>query len=104
MEAENNESLVVTVEETRKLLGLSRGLVYQAISTGEIPSIRIGRRILIPRAALKRLLDGNNCDKKINYFEYCVYVAIEVYEDKNSLAGGSRYELIVFSRVRDTVC
>ena len=54
---ETNEKLVLTVEEARVKLGcVSRGLIYEAVRRKEIPSIRIGRRILIPYAALKRLL------------------------------------------------
>jgi excisionase family DNA binding protein len=53
------EPLVFTVEEARYRLGLSRGGCYEAIRRGEIPSIRIGERILIPKSALLRLLDGN---------------------------------------------
>ena len=49
-------TLVMTVEEARSLLGISRGLIYQAVRAGEIPSVRIGRRILIPRAALDEML------------------------------------------------
>ena len=52
----NPVRLVFTAEEVRELLGLSRGLVYEAIKRGDIPSVRIGRRILVPRAALQRLL------------------------------------------------
>jgi excisionase family DNA binding protein len=50
--------LTLSVEEAGKMLGLSRGLMYEAIRRGEIPSIRVGRRILIPRAALYRMLKG----------------------------------------------
>lgn len=50
------DRLTLSVDEAGKMLGLSRGLMYQAIRKGEIPSIRIGRRILIPRAALYRML------------------------------------------------
>jgi len=53
----NTDSLVLSVEQAGELLGLSRGLTYEAVRTGQIPSIRIGRRILIPIAALQRLLD-----------------------------------------------
>jgi excisionase family DNA binding protein len=53
-----SENLVFSVREAGKLLGLSRGSVYEAIRTGQIPSIRVGRRILIPRAALEQLLEG----------------------------------------------
>jgi excisionase family DNA binding protein len=44
------------VEETARILGLGRSATYEAIRRGEIPSIRIGKRLLVPRAALDRLL------------------------------------------------
>jgi excisionase family DNA binding protein len=49
---------VLTVEEARQELGLGRRGMYQAIRRGEIPVLRIGRRILIPRIALERMLEG----------------------------------------------
>jgi excisionase family DNA binding protein len=58
----DNEQLVYTVEEARKKLRLSRGLVYQAIRDGQLPSIRVGRRILVPRAALEKLLEHGQQD------------------------------------------
>lgn len=48
--------VVYTVEEVRKVLRLSRNAVYEAIARGKIPHIRIGRKILIPAAALDRML------------------------------------------------
>jgi excisionase family DNA binding protein len=42
--------------ETGRLLGLSKASTYAAVACGEIPSIRIGRRLLVPTAALRRLL------------------------------------------------
>ena len=59
MKQEPTQKLVFTVEEARKLLGLSRALMYQAVTSGVIPSIRIGRRILIPKALLEQMLKGN---------------------------------------------
>lgn len=56
---EMNAELALSVEQARLRLGLSRGLMYEAVKRGEIPSIRIGKRILIPKSALLRLLDGN---------------------------------------------
>jgi excisionase family DNA binding protein len=50
--------LTLTVEEAAEILGLSRAFAYEAVRRGEIPSIRIGRRILVPKAALDRLLSG----------------------------------------------
>jgi excisionase family DNA binding protein len=44
--------------DTANMLGLSRTTVYAAAKRGEIPTIRIGGKILVPRAALERLLDG----------------------------------------------
>jgi excisionase family DNA binding protein len=52
--------LTLTVEEVAATLGISRAFAYEAVRRGEIPSIRIGRRVLVPRAALKRLLDGDD--------------------------------------------
>ncbi|MDX6287690.1 MAG: Helix-turn-helix domain [Frankiales bacterium] len=43
---------ILTVEQTAELLGISRGLAFAAVRTGEIPSVRIGRRILVPRDRL----------------------------------------------------
>jgi excisionase family DNA binding protein len=46
----------VTVEEAAKILGIGRSCAYEAVHRGEIPSLRVGRRFLIPKAQLKRLL------------------------------------------------
>ncbi len=51
--------LTVTVAETAAKLGIGRNQAYEAIRRGEIPSIRIGKRVLVPITALERLLaDG----------------------------------------------
>jgi len=52
----NNEKLTLTVSETASLLGLSRNSAYQGVLTGEIPHVKVGKRILIPRKALEELL------------------------------------------------
>jgi excisionase family DNA binding protein len=39
-----------------KALGLSRVGIYEAVKRGEIPAIRIGRRIIIPAHVARRLL------------------------------------------------
>jgi excisionase family DNA binding protein len=51
------ESLTMTVEEAAAALNISRGLAYQAARDGRIPTIRIGRRLLVSRRALERLLE-----------------------------------------------
>lgn len=51
--------LVLTVAEAKPLLrGMGINQIYEGIRRGEIPSIRIGRKILIPRAKLLELLNG----------------------------------------------
>ena len=42
--------------ETGQLLGLSKQSTYEAARRGEIPTIRIGRRLLVPTAGLRKLL------------------------------------------------
>ena len=51
------EPLVLTPIEAAKLLRIGRGTAYEQIRCGTIPSIRMGRRILIPRAALLKMLE-----------------------------------------------
>jgi excisionase family DNA binding protein len=53
------EPLTYTVEEAGRLLGIGRGLAYQAARAGELPTVRLGRRLLVPRAALMALLNAN---------------------------------------------
>jgi excisionase family DNA binding protein len=58
MEAEV-EQLTESVERVAALLGIGRATAYRAVHRGEIPSIRVGRRYLVPREALRRLLRGD---------------------------------------------
>lgn len=48
--------LTVDIREAARILGIGRNAAYEAARTGEIPTIRIGHRILVPRAALERML------------------------------------------------
>ena len=52
----NESRLVYTVEEAGKLLGIGRSAAYEAARTGELPVIRIGRRWLVSKQALDRML------------------------------------------------
>lgn len=47
-----------TVPEAAKRLGIGRNQAYEAVRRGELPHIRIGKRVLILNAALDRLLAG----------------------------------------------
>ncbi len=50
------EPLALTVEEAGKRLGLGRAATYAAINRGELPHLRIGRRVVVPIAALEQWL------------------------------------------------
>lgn len=52
------ERQTMTVEEAAGVLGISRNLAYELVSRGELPSLRLGRRVVVPRASLERLLDA----------------------------------------------
>jgi len=52
------ERQTYTVPEAGRLLGIGRGQAYEAVARGEIPAIRFGKRLVVPRAALERLLAG----------------------------------------------
>ncbi len=58
------EKLTYNVEETGKALGLSRASAYKAVHDGSIPTIRIGRRLVVPRVQLEKLLNGKQTDAK----------------------------------------
>lgn len=51
------QRLTLTVEEAATLLGISRASAYEAVRKREIPSLRVGKRILVPRSQLQRLVD-----------------------------------------------
>jgi excisionase family DNA binding protein len=52
-------ALTVTVSQAAHMLGVSRSAGYDAARRGELPTIRIGRRLVVPRRALERMLEGN---------------------------------------------
>ena len=45
-----------TVPEAAKVLGIGRNQAYEAARTGQLPTVKIGSRVLVPLAALERLL------------------------------------------------
>ncbi|HWA67424.1 MAG TPA: helix-turn-helix domain-containing protein [Mycobacteriales bacterium] len=50
------ERLTMTVEEAAQVLGISRNSAFRAVRSGELPAVRIGRRLLIPLAQVTALL------------------------------------------------
>jgi excisionase family DNA binding protein len=52
-----SERLALSVEEAGSLLGISRDLAYDLVARRELPSVRLGRRLVVPRHALVEALD-----------------------------------------------
>jgi excisionase family DNA binding protein len=48
----------LTIDEAAKELGISKASAYEAARTGELPTIKIGRRILVPTVALDKMLEA----------------------------------------------
>jgi len=48
--------LTLTADEVAEILGIGRSAVYESIRRGDLPALRFGRRVVVPRAALLRLL------------------------------------------------
>ena len=57
---QSNDRKVLTVKEVSEQLGLGLHSTYRALHNGDIPSVRIGGRILIPVEAFERLLAGKD--------------------------------------------
>ena len=54
----NSGRATLKIEEAGRILGISRAAAYQAAAKGELPVIKIGKRLLVPRVALERMLDA----------------------------------------------
>ena len=52
----DSEKLVLNVSEAGALLGVCRAHAYKLARTGQIPTIRLGRRLVVPKVALERML------------------------------------------------
>lgn len=53
------KKLTITIEEAAVALGIGRNSTYIAARTGQIPTIRVGKRLLVIRAALERMLSAS---------------------------------------------
>jgi excisionase family DNA binding protein len=50
------ERLVWSVEEAGRRLGISRAHAYELVARGELPHLRLGRRLVVPKRAIEALL------------------------------------------------
>lgn len=58
------DSLTWTVTECANRLGIGRNSAYEAIARGEIPAVKIGKRLLVPKIALEKMLSGDHANTK----------------------------------------
>lgn len=54
----SDQRKTLTVGEAAELLGISRAFAYKLVKRSELPSVRLGRRVVVPRKALEMLLSG----------------------------------------------
>lgn len=52
----DSEKLTFTVPEAGGVLGISRNSAYSLVAQGNIPAIRLGKRLVVPKAALEKML------------------------------------------------
>lgn len=64
-QTEETQHAVISVSECAKLLKISRGSAYKACLSGEIVHIKIGRRVLISRQVIEKLLSGGNSNNSV---------------------------------------
>ena len=52
------DTLTISVPEAARRLGIGRNQGYEAARNAQIPTIRLGRRLVVPLAAFERMLRG----------------------------------------------
>ena len=52
------EKQTITVPEAGRILGVGRLTAYKAAVRGDIPAIRVGKRLVVPKLALEKLLEN----------------------------------------------
>lgn len=48
--------MTVTVEQAAEVLGISRAFAFRLAAKGELPTVRLGRRLLVPLRSLEEVL------------------------------------------------
>ena len=48
--------LTLTIPECAEALGKGRNTAYELVAQGKLPVLRLGRRLVVPKAALEKLL------------------------------------------------
>jgi excisionase family DNA binding protein len=51
-EPDRVDRLTLSVTEAAEMIGISRALAYDLVARGELPSVRLGHRVVVPKASL----------------------------------------------------
>ena len=62
-----NEELMLSVEKTGKLMGVSRQIAYKLSRRADFPTLRIGRRVLVPRKQLEEWIEHNVTGAEVRF-------------------------------------
>jgi excisionase family DNA binding protein len=50
-----NQPILLSVPQAARLMGVGTTFTWELVRCGQLPSVRLGRRVLVPRAAIERL-------------------------------------------------
>lgn len=53
------ERLTMSVKEAAEILGISRSHTYALVRSEQLPSLKLGRRVVVPRVALEQFVKTN---------------------------------------------
>ena len=53
-------SLTLTIPQAATLLGISTSAAYEFARKGEVPTLRLGTRVLVSRKRLEEMIDGRD--------------------------------------------
>lgn len=61
-EHHKDEAMTLSVEHAARLIGISRTTAYRMVQSGELPAVRVGRRVLILKKPLMEMLEAEEHD------------------------------------------
>lgn len=53
-----SEALTVSVPEAGRMLGIGRSTAFKLVKEGQIPAIRLGKKLRVPKATLEKMLQA----------------------------------------------
>ena len=91
--------LAASVTELATILGVCRSTAYRAVQTGQIPSVRIGRRYLIPRNVINEMMDTLENAKPTE----ALAMPVQAPSHQRVVRGGARLSQQQFEELTETV-